>query len=253
MLNAMLIVATTLFVASGFVVGLRILWLARETRGLPELCFGAGLFLIVGVGMPVQLIARVGVLDDPTDTLSRFLMALSGVLMNAGWAAIWIFTWRVFRPTSMAARAAVVVALLTLSALAVVNLVGVFQAGEAGGVDVLTRTLITVFLAQFLYVWTGVESFRYWQLMNRRVSLGLADPVVANRFMLWAIVSGFSFLSLLAPLGFALAGLDYQQSVEGRIFTAIAGTSCAASLWLAFNPPARYVDWVRRTSAVAAE
>jgi hypothetical protein len=31
------------------------------------------------------------------------------------------------------------------------------------------------------------ESFRYWRMLRRRLRLGLADPVVTNRFLLWGI------------------------------------------------------------------
>src|SRR5262249_16178730 len=34
-------------------------------------------------------------------------------------------------------------------------------------------------------VWMSVESFRYGAMLRRRLRLGLADPLVANRFLLW--------------------------------------------------------------------
>ena len=39
-------------------------------------------------------------------------------------------------------------------------------------------------------LWLFVESAIYAQRMRRRVRLGLGDPVVANRFTLWAIWTG---------------------------------------------------------------
>ena len=37
------------------------------------------------------------------------------------------------------------------------------------------------------FAWGGFEALRYFFLLRRRQALGLADPVVTNRFLLWAI------------------------------------------------------------------
>ena len=37
------------------------------------------------------------------------------------------------------------------------------------------------------YVWTAFEGFRYYGMMKKRMALGLADAVVTNRFLLWAL------------------------------------------------------------------
>ena len=40
------------------------------------------------------------------------------------------------------------------------------------------------------YLWVFLESFRYFALLRRRRRLGLADPVITNRFLLFAIWTG---------------------------------------------------------------
>ena len=52
----------------------------------------------------------------------------------------------------------------------------------------LDVVLLVDLLAQALYLWTSVESLTWWRRMHRRVALGLADPVVANRFFLWGVL-----------------------------------------------------------------
>jgi len=49
------------FVLTCSVVGLRLLWLARRTRELPELCIGAGLFSVAAVGFPLLIASGVAV------------------------------------------------------------------------------------------------------------------------------------------------------------------------------------------------
>ena len=44
------------------------------------------------------------------------------------------------------------------------------------------------------------ESFRYWRMLRRRLRLGLADPVVTNRFLLWAVWAACSTLNFVADL-----------------------------------------------------
>ncbi len=247
MLDALAGATTLLFIIAGFCVGLRLLWMGRASKGVAELSLGAGLFLIVGLGLPMQLLGiavgegQLG--SDPA--LALWLLPISTVLMNMGWAAIFVFTWRVFRPDSMTTRAIVFVAfgvLLLLCGMAIsasVKGVGV-RAEEAIG-----RTLATVLLAQALYLWTTVESLTWWRRMGRRVALGLADPVVANRFLLWGLVGALSFVSLLAPLVFTSAGMDYNESAGGRLLTAVSGLGCAVCLWLAFMPPEAYLRRLR--------
>jgi hypothetical protein len=103
----------------------------------------------------------------------------------------------------------------------------------------------TLLVALASYVWTAFESLRYWSLLRRRLALGLADPVVTNRFLLWGLVGVFSFLSVVGPTLAALAGVDSGESAFMRLTTALAGLVCSAALLLAFTPPEAYTRWLR--------
>jgi hypothetical protein len=93
--------------------------------------------------------------------------------------------------------------------------------------------------------------------MRRRVALGLADPLVANRFVLWSVWTGalgFAALLLLAVRSRAfwlqLHGVDPRVVMPAAIpiTAALAGIAvvCAGvAVWLAFFPPASYRRWVR--------
>lgn len=246
MLATLALAATLLFIGVAFVVGLRLLVMARRTRGLPELTLGLALFLIVGVGYPLTLAARVVLLGQSPGIAGRVLLPLGGALMNVGWAAIWVFTWRVFRPEATWAR------VLASGAIAALLLLAGVTGSRAIAVEdpsVLVRPHVsgnlTLLLALASYVWTAAESLRYWALLRRRLALGLADPVVTNRFLLWGLVSVFSFLSLVGPTLGNLAGIDVAENAVMRLTTAVAGLVCSAALALAFTPPAAYTRWVR--------
>lgn len=246
MLTSLALVATLLFIAASFGIGLRLLGMAARTRGLPELTLGLALFLIVGVGYPVTLAGRALLLGEGPELTGRLLLPLGAVLMNVGWAAVWLFTWRVFRPEAGWAR---MVASGAIAGLLLLAGVSVSRALTVASPEALVRpnpaSTATLLVALASYVWTAAESFRYWALLRRRRSLGLADPVVANRFLLWGLVASFSFLSLVGPTIAAIAGVDTTEDPVVRLTTAVAGMVCSTALLLAFTPPRAYLRWLR--------
>jgi hypothetical protein len=125
-------------------------------------------------------------------------------------------------------------------------LVGIAQGGlRTGGVG--SPAWFCEYVVIWTYpVWNAIESFRYYGLMRRRTSLGLADPIVTNRFLLWGTGSVFAALAVwTASIPFAfmsdaprlLAILPTIQTV-----TAILGVISVSCSLLAFLPP----TWYRR-------
>ena len=96
------------------------------------------------------------------------------------------------------------------------------------------------------FLWTALESLTYHRMLRRRLALGLADPVVVNRFLLWAL-SGLALVALCGGIGASiLAG--YAPLRDGPPLLCIGGASVVASVtwYLAFLPPAGYVRFLRR-------
>ncbi len=107
---------------ASLVLGGRLLLLAARTRRLPELCMGLALFLMGGVAYPLIMTARMAVrLSAP---VRIDVMALSILLMGVGTLAVGVFNWRVFRPGSAWARAAVVAAGVSMVACVGLQLAG---------------------------------------------------------------------------------------------------------------------------------
>ena len=62
-------------------------------------------------------------------------------------------------------------------------------------------------------LWGAAESLRYFSMMRRRAKLGLADPLVTNRFLLWGLGIGAAMVGLrpiaeLMTMNFAIVAMD---------------------------------------------
>lgn len=219
------------FTATSFVVGFRLLWIGWRTGQLPELTIGASFALAGGLGGLLGVIAaRLEVLlDSPVQPV----FAVSNLALQAGVTCLAVFTWRVFRPREAWARALfwACVACLAASFLGRIA-VGDFRADTASALAWLelgTRIVV--------YAWALAETLREYAAARRRCSIGLAHPLVANRFLLW----GVGLASTLAIWLYAAAMRASGRSSESSwLVVAVFGFACAGSLWLAFFPPDAY-------------
>ena len=100
--------------------------------------------------------------------------------------------------------------------------------------------------------------------MRRRQSLGLADPIVANRFLLWSIwIGALTFLPLitLTLRGLSIVAFGNNEFVSSaniallpvltqalRIIFAVIAPIAAIALSLSFFPPASYLNRIRSRS-----
>jgi hypothetical protein len=238
MLQILGIGVLVMIVADG-VVGARLIMLARRTRQLPELCFGISFLFMGVVGYPLSIAARKAALAGapvpellPTALLFQDLSAM----------AIFIATWQTFRPKARWPRhvmwASVVVLSASLLGDSVMNGSWAFRDGGVWyELGFWTRASA--------YFWAAVEAGRYYGTMRRRLKLGLADPVVTDRFRLWAISSyAVSAAFLIFYLGRMWAD-NVATSVPVLVATSIAGLVAGLTVWLAFVPPDGYVQHVR--------
>jgi hypothetical protein len=238
--------ASLAFIVTGGVVGTRLILLARRTHGTAEWCLGLALFAIAALAYPV-LIAGAGL-----DTGAKRAMAATGTaLLGFGWSCLWVFTWTTFRREAAWARAIALAAIAAgafFSGWRVVRILGEDAASlQVPSLDGLGPQI----LALAVYLWTSVEAFRYWAMLKKRVRLGLADPTVANRFLLWGLMGVFSFSSLVVPIASAFHRSPEMLTLS-RLAVGVTGTVCSTVLYLAVLPPRAYLDWVRRATAPAA-
>lgn len=232
---------TVVQLLADLVVGVRLLALARRTRKLPEAAFGLAFVLLGGVGYPLSIAARSGAVASPE--LAGTLLAAGLLAQNAGCAALYVFLWRVFRSRETWALPLVALALGTLAW----SVPGEFLTDRFwGGVDGGLFYWIGLAARAGAFVWATAESLRYHARLRRRLRLGLADAVVADRFLLWSIASGAVLLAFAVFSGARILGVDPTGSSLVLGATSAGGLVAGITLWLAFLPPRAYLAWVAR-------
>jgi hypothetical protein len=233
-----------IFFGMAVVVGLRLLSLWWRTRQLPELCIGLGIVLISVVGMPLSALGRL-----PNTVGTRFgdvVFAVGLSLACSGIALLFAFTWRVFRAEALWAR---LVMLAVSFAMAVLDLGLIHAASQVSALsDILPLTrpwaVGIVSMVVLSFAWGGFEALRYFRLLRRRQALGLADPVVTNRFLLWAIADWTAVVLCGSVASFLLAGKAVLIDPLALCTVALTGTVMSVSWYLTFFPPAAYLRYV---------
>lgn len=222
------LVGLSAFALASLFVGARLLVLSFRTQRLPERLIGLSLFSAGGIGTVLVL------LSDIAGGSRATLQTVAAIAIHLGVAALGIFTWRVFRPTFAGATlVAACVALLVLSRLADA------VSGHYFGVDRSDLSIAADYTGRIvLYAWATFESLRHYALARRRVRIGLVEPLVANRFLLWGIGTGAALCIWFHVFLQELA--RRSDAAETYLVIAAFGTACAISLWLAFFPPRRY-------------
>ena len=100
-------------------------------------------------------------------------------------------------------------------------------------------------------VWGALESLRYWRVTQKRVELGLADPLVSASFLAWGIALGTGALGFGLIWAALLALAPGERLSAGvQLTISLCGIVTASSLYFAFLPPRAYA---RRLAARASE
>jgi hypothetical protein len=235
---------------ASLVVGVRLASLARRTRRFPELALSLTTLLGTVIGYPLGLLAigleRAGL---PGVTPVFFIAAsvmMTGVSMN------YFFTWRVFRQGAPLAVVVCGLGVWLLFAPIGAVVVHINRYGIDGGIQ-NSPLWVGMAVGAVLggYVWTASESFRYYLSSRRQLRLGLIEPSVSNRFLLWSLASAcFLAIAITAGIGVQL-GHDPLQSAGFSLAVGGLGLVNSACNVLCFMPPQWYLDWVSRSRAAA--
>jgi hypothetical protein len=243
------LVSMIAFSVVGATVGWRIWKIARRTGGAPERWIALCLLPICGFGYPLLVLAQAF-----SGKAALVAMSLGIAASDFGLGCIFFFTRAVFRPRvrwlGPALTSAVVLLLFHWGALTV----RLLETRSPAIAFDFRLTLLVDFVSALGFGWAAIESLTYAAALRRRVALGLADPLVANRLLLWGL-AGISTVVINFVNGLAAArGLNMLADPATLIVTGVLGIANALALGLAFAAPARYAAWVRSRSerAVAA-
>ena len=230
-------------------VGWRLLALWRRTRQTPELLLGLGLLLMSCVAIPLAGLGRVPATADALFGKVCFGLGMGTVAVAT--VLLIAFTQRVFRPDAAWARGLFVAGSFAVATavtwMSWVNFVGETLAEIVPRMRPGTLALIGSLLACF--AWASCESFLYYANLRRRLVLGLADPVLVDRFLLWGVSSGANALLVGLILYFVQAGMVILREPVAIIAIAIVGSIMSAAWYLTFLAPESYLDHVRKRSA----
>lgn len=257
-------IVATLNLVLSLVIGIR---LARRPSGgipAPERILALFFLFYAFIGN-IGAMTAYGAWADPSMGLPAALIApfaAVGVLGNAvGTAAVYLFTWRTFRPDDAWARA------LALAGVAAIAMSFAYEwLAEGFAIRVVTGPGHFVGLAFRVgaFVWMAGESFRYFELSRRRLRLGLADAMVTNRFLLFGTWSITTFCTAMSEvparvLYMRIGGsgeipvMEVAQSIifSTILVTMLLGALSAGTLFLTFFPTSAYERWVTGRTAEA--
>jgi hypothetical protein len=244
-------IPSAVFLLMSGVVAVRLLLLSRRTGELPERLMGGGLICMIFIYVPMM--ASTGMGRRPVGEVNVDLLAFGTFFLWVGFTSITAFTWKAFRPTETWAEV-LILFISASTAGAAMGMIGALYASppemasfEAG--KLWTGLLRVPLLAGV--IWTGCEGMHAYRMARKRLALGLSDPVVANRFLLWGIV-GFAQVGINgASLALHVIGIGMMVSPLGLFVVSIGSAVAAVCMWLVFMPPAAYVRWVEGRPAAS--
>jgi hypothetical protein len=222
------------FLVSSGTIGVRLLARGLRTRQVPELAIGVA-FVVGGVlgYAPETVILSTDLL--PTST-GHDVLLLTQIAIRVAAVGALLFTWWVFRADAIWAHA---LALALLAAL-VISWVA-FPQTQSVAQDARDRLWYDVFtISRSVCVgWGSVESFLYYAKLRRRALIGLSDPLLTNRFLLWGV--GLLSMTLLMASTLLASWFGVDPAAFGWvILESLTGVTGAATLWLTFFPTRGY-------------
>jgi hypothetical protein len=96
-------------------------------------------------------------------------------------------------------------------------------------------------------VWMCAEGFSQYRKARQRLKLGLCDPLVCNRYLLWGLAGAtWTLLDFVV----VVQTIEYQRTqVWSATLDSLVGgieIGVIAMIWLVFFPPAFYRRWINR-------
>jgi hypothetical protein len=217
-----------------FVVGARLLILARRTRQLPELAFGIG-FLGGSLGSAAGQLGQRLLWSEPGPLASVMNIVCFGLLVFST-LMLFVAVWRIFRPDVAWAKLACALG----SAVALFSFGMRIADGDLVGGPLASRGLLVYMIVRTgLFLWMSAEAFHYHAMLRRRLALGLADPVATNQILLWGI-AGTAMLGTQAIIITSLFLLHHHpfDLPAAMVFITVLCLILPVSMWCAFFPPA---------------
>lgn len=238
------LIANAFAVVVGIGVGSPILLRGLRTGDKPAIYLGLAVFLEGLEWLLWALAVYTPLAGTPLGNAAEIAcrFAIAGLA-----TAMLLFTREVFRNGSRAATVFCSTAFLAMWG----SIVAGGISGDWAGNRTDTAWVWIESVTQLcIFAWTFAEPAALYRNMRRRAQIGLGNPILANRILLWSIYGGGFTLSQV--LWVCVLSIYDDVTALGVL---IAGASIVGqfAVALAFFPPARYLDWLRSGTIPASD
>jgi hypothetical protein len=230
------LIGSVAFSLASAVVGVRLLLLARRTRGAPELAMGLALVSSGALGFTCFVVADVLRKSGSTSPLVSILGIGATLFFFAGYLGLAIGCARMFRPRERWPLALIGVdAAIRVAASSVIVAGGNALVGWAE-----TATWVGISVGASVFAWSSIESYFLHAQMARRLKVGLVEPEVVDRVRLWGVGSLAAFAVTAHAIALRVITGTPDMADGQRLASSLFGIVAAVAIWLAFFPPGFY-------------
>jgi putative Ca2+/H+ antiporter (TMEM165/GDT1 family) len=105
---------------------------------------------------------------------------------------------------------------------------------------------------QITVIWMGVEGFHHYRMARQRMRLGLCEPLICNRYLLWGL-TGLTWTIYQSAMIAQQIEYERTQVWSTSMDTAVAVLEfgALAMISLVFFPPGFYRRWINRATPEA--
>jgi len=227
------------------VFAVRLLRLGVRTRSASELLLGIA-FVLWSLYYGLWVVSTL--LRGRAELELQFAVA-AHVASNLASVCFAFFPFLVFRRGSTWAKGSAV----GIAACLIAGLAGSFWVGDLEGTDPLANVWWwPEWLGEIATgIWIGTEGFHHYGMTRRRVRLGLCEPIVGHRFLLWGLAGVFWTLLDFVVVGqYVEFWANQNWSVALDNLVGCFEITALAMAWLIYFTPDTYL---RRVNAAAQE
>ena len=217
------------------VLGARLVRLGIRTRSAAEWLLGLT-FLSWMLSYAPWVIAAV-LRDQPA--LDSQLLIASRFATNLGGVGIAFFPLLAFRRGSTWAKWLSA----SIAICVVVGTAGSIWAGDPEGIEPLTNAWWWLEWIGGIApaIWIGAEGLHHYGTSRPRVRLGLCEPIVVHRFLLWGLAGAFWTLLDFVVIGqYIEFWATHSWSATSDNLVGFCEIAALAMIWLAYFAPAAY-------------
>ena len=218
-----------------FVLGACLVRLGIRTRSAAEGLLGLT-FLIWALSFALWAIA-IALQGQPTRESQLLIEShIANSLAGIGIAYFPLLAFRIGSTWAKRLSACIAICLI-------VGTVGSIWVGDSEGVDPLTNVWWWLeWISEIApVIWIGFEGLHHYGTTRTRVRLGLCEPIVGHRYLLWGIAGVFWTLSYFVVVGlYTEFWVTQSWSAVLDNLVGFCEIAALAMIWLAFFAPARY-------------